>query len=66
MSSFVNWIVGVIIGMPQRLHAKKEHGAITIEQVIWTALIAIAAVAAIAVIVGIINGYVARIPTAAP
>lgn len=60
--SSLYWVVAMVATAPQRLRERSERGDITLQQVIWAALIAIAAVAAIGVIVGIINGYVARIP----
>lgn len=59
--SVLYWAVAMITTAPQRLRERSEEGA-TLEIVIWAALIAAAAVAVIAVLVGIINGWVAKIP----
>lgn len=63
MSNIVTGLVGAVVAAPHALAEKKERGDITLQQVIWAALIAIAAVAVIGAIITIINGYVARIPT---
>lgn len=57
------WLVQMVLAAPQTLQDKREHGAVTLENVIWAAGIAVAAIAVIALIVGVINGYVAKIPT---
>lgn len=44
-------------------HIEADRGAVTLEQVLWTAGIGVAAVAVIAVVVTIINTYTAQIPT---
>ena len=56
-------VLGTLITAPSTLRAKRERGDITLQQVIWGAVIAGLAVAVTAVIVGIVNGWLARIPT---
>lgn len=56
-------VLGTIIMAPSTLRAKRERGDITLQQVIWAAVIAALAAAVTAAIVGIVNGWLARIPT---
>jgi hypothetical protein len=50
-------------GRIRTLIAEAERGAVTLEQVLWAAGIGAVAVIVIGVIVGIINGLAANIPT---
>lgn len=63
MHKFIHLAVAYFITVPATLQAKKERGALTMEQVIWTAALALLAVAAVALITTIVNGWLAKIPT---
>jgi|GEM_PF-4566865 len=59
----LHWLIGAVLTGPQTLKDKHDRGAITLEAVIWAAGISVAAIAVIALIVAVITGYVAKIPT---
>ena len=50
-------------GRAARFTQDPERGSITLEQVLWTAGIAVAAVAVVAIIVAAITAYASQIPT---
>ena len=52
-----------LLGKIDGLKTRDERGSVTLEQVIWTAGIAVAAVAVVVAIVAAINAYAGQIPT---
>lgn len=63
MSTLSKEFLSRMRGRATRLTNEPERGSITLEQVIWTAGIAVAAVAVVVAIVAAINAYAAQIPT---
>ena len=63
MSTLSREFLSRMRGRAARFTEEPERGSITLEQVIWTAGIALAAVAVVAIIVPAINAYAGQIPT---
>lgn len=63
MSTLSREFLSRMRGRAARFTEEPERGSITLEQVIWTAGIALAAVAVVAIIVTAINAYAGQIPT---
>lgn len=63
MKQLIHVAMAYLITAPAALREKKERGGVTIEQVIWIGGLAILAIAIVTAIVGIANGWLAKIPT---
>lgn len=63
MNKFIHVAMAYLITAPAVLRGKKEHGGSTIENLIWIGGLALLAIGVVALIVGIANGWAAKIPT---
>lgn len=63
MSTLSREFISRTKGRISRLLETAERGSITLEQVIWYAVIGVAAVAVVAALVAIINNFVGQVPT---